>query len=56
MADKSDSISKKGGISSALSASNKRVDSTRATSSSFEQEFDFETTNQSRSPIRTRFV
>lgn len=55
MADKSDSIGK-GGISSALSTSIKRVvttiDSTRATSS-FVQEIDLEN-NQSRSPIRTR--
>lgn len=63
MADKSDLISSKGGISSALSASIKRVilttDSTattnrKATTSSFVQEIDLEINNQSRSPIRTR--
>lgn len=56
MADKSDSIGKKGGINSALSASNKRVLSTdfnkhQATTSTVQ---DNDLDNQSLSPIRTR--
>ena len=54
MADKSDPNYKKGGISSASIKRAVSVDSSRASSSQYQQQsIDLET-NQSRSPVRTR--